>query len=64
MVLTGLVLPAELKTPAQQAFQSDALGWGWGYRALDFDEAFFEATKSRGRTGLADWSGREHGFST
>ena len=32
-VLTGLVLPAELKTPAQQAFQSDALGWGWGYES-------------------------------
>ena len=51
-VLTGLVLPAELKTPAQQAFQSDALGWGWGYRVLDFDEAFFEATR---RVGVPVW---------
>jgi GT2 family glycosyltransferase/SAM-dependent methyltransferase len=48
MALTGLVLPAALDTPAQQVFQSDALGWGWGYRAVDFDETFFDATKSVG----------------
>ena len=48
MALTGLVLPAELETPAQQAFQGDALGWGWGYRALDFDRTFFNATKHVG----------------
>ena len=41
MALTGLVLLAALDTPAQHVFQSDALGWGWGYRAVDFDETFF-----------------------
>ena len=46
--VTGLVLPAELETAAQYAFQTDVLGWGWGYRALDFDRTFFEATKDVG----------------
>ncbi len=48
MAMTGLVLPAELATPAQHAFQTDAAGWGWGYRPLDFSEAFFRATKAVG----------------
>ena len=48
MAVTGLVLPAELETAAQYVFQSDALGWGWGYRAVDFDETFFDATKTLG----------------
>jgi GT2 family glycosyltransferase len=48
MALTGLILPSELETPAQQAFHGDVVGWGWGYRAIDFDAAFFEATKSVG----------------
>ena len=46
--VTGLVLPAELKTAAQYAFQTDVFGWGRGYRALDFDCTFFEATKDGG----------------
>jgi GT2 family glycosyltransferase len=48
MAMTGLVLPAELATPAQYVFQTDALGWGWGYRAVDFDQTFFTATKHLG----------------
>ena len=48
MAVTGLVLPAELATAAQYAFQTDVLGWGWGYRALDFDRTFFDATKDVG----------------
>ncbi len=46
--VTGLVLPAELETAAQYAFQTDVFGWGWEYRALDFDRTFFEATKDVG----------------
>ena len=45
---TGLVLPAELATPAQYAFQGDSLGWGWGYRTLDFDDNFFRSMKHLG----------------
>lgn len=45
---TGLILPTELATPAQYAFQGDSLGWGWGYRALDFDGNFFRSTKHVG----------------
>ncbi|RPI57432.1 MAG: glycosyltransferase [Acidobacteria bacterium] len=45
---TGLVLPAELATRAQYAFQRDGLGWQWGYRALDFDGNFFRSTKNVG----------------
>src|SRR4029453_17415253 len=48
MALTGLILPSALDTPAQQAFQGDVVGWGWGYRSIDFDSAFFEATKHLG----------------
>jgi GT2 family glycosyltransferase len=46
--MTGMVLPAELETAAQQVFQRDSLGWGWGYRALDFDRTFFNAMKHVG----------------
>jgi len=45
---TGLVLPAELATPAQYAFQGDSLGCGWEYRALDFDDNFFRSMKHVG----------------
>jgi GT2 family glycosyltransferase len=45
---TGLVLPAELATPAQYAFQGDSPGWGWGYRTLDFDDNFFRSMKHVG----------------
>lgn len=47
MALTGTVLPAELATAAQFAFQSEALGWELGfegYEALDFDSKFFNDT--------------------
>lgn len=37
--VTGLMLPTELETPAQLAFQLN--GHGWGYRALTFDPEFF-----------------------
>jgi len=45
---TGLILPTELATPAQYAFQGDSPGWGWGYRALDFDDNFFRSMKPVG----------------
>jgi GT2 family glycosyltransferase len=44
MAVTGTVLPAELATAPQFAFQSEALGWELGfegYEALDFDSKFF-----------------------
>jgi GT2 family glycosyltransferase len=44
----GLVLPAELSTPAQYAFQGENVGCGWGYRVLDFDENFFRSMKGIG----------------
>ena len=47
---TGLILPAELATAAQYAFQVDA--WDWGYRALDFDRSFFSSTR---RLGVPVW---------
>jgi len=46
--VTGLVLPAELETAAQYAFQTDVFGWVRGYRAIDFDRTFFEATEDGG----------------
>jgi GT2 family glycosyltransferase len=45
---TGLVLPAELSTPAQYAFQGENVGCGWGYRVVDFDENFFRSMKGVG----------------
>jgi GT2 family glycosyltransferase len=48
MATTGLVLPAELSTPAQYAFQGDNLGWGWGYRVQDFGQEFFRSMKPVG----------------
>ncbi|WP_227788808.1 glycosyltransferase [Nodularia sp. LEGE 06071] len=48
MVVTGLVLPAELKTEAQLMFEKDFGGFGQGYRAKTFDTQFFEDMKSRG----------------
>jgi GT2 family glycosyltransferase len=49
---TGLVLPAELATHAQYAFQVGDIGWALGYRALDFDQNFFI---SRKRVGAPVW---------
>jgi GT2 family glycosyltransferase len=48
MVVTGLVLPAELETEAQLMFQKDFGGFNSGYRAKTFDTQFFEDTKSQG----------------
>jgi GT2 family glycosyltransferase len=51
MALTGTVLPAELSTAPQFAFQSEALGWELGfegYEALDFDSKFFHDTTHLG----------------
>jgi GT2 family glycosyltransferase len=48
MAVTGHMLPAELETEAQQRFQWNHDGGGWGYRALSFDPAFFERTRWRG----------------
>jgi GT2 family glycosyltransferase len=45
MAATGLVLPAELATPAQLAFEREAL---WDLRATDFDQAFFSRTRRHG----------------
>lgn len=42
MAVTGLVLPAELETHAQLLFERNHAGFGWGFRALDFDRGFFE----------------------
>jgi GT2 family glycosyltransferase len=51
MAITGAVLPAELATDAQFAFQSEALGGELGfegYEALDFDEDFVRNTMNLG----------------
>ena len=48
MVVTGLILPAELETEAQLIFQKGSAGFGWGYRALTFDPQFFKEMQRRG----------------
>jgi GT2 family glycosyltransferase len=48
MAVTGLVLPAELATPAQFVFQSDSPDSGWGYRPADFGPALFASMKGLG----------------
>jgi len=51
MALTGAVLPAELATNAQFAFQNEAFAWELGfegYEALDFDSNFFHNTMHLG----------------
>ena len=40
--VTGLVLPAELETPAQIFFERHHAVFGSQFRALDFDRGFFE----------------------
>jgi GT2 family glycosyltransferase len=45
---TGLVLPTELATMAQYAFQGDSIGWDLGYQPLDFDRNFFRGTRHKG----------------
>lgn len=48
MVVTGLMLPAELETEAQLIFHRGSGGPGWGYRSLTFDTQFFEEMKHLG----------------
>jgi GT2 family glycosyltransferase len=48
MVVTGLILPAELDTEAQLQFQRGHGGFQWGYRARKFDAWFFQKMKNRG----------------
>ena len=48
LAVTGLVLPAELETEAQYMFQHGHSGFGWGFRPLLYDEAFFARMKPRG----------------
>jgi len=47
MAVTGLVLPAELETPAQVYFEKVFGGFNQGYQRRVFDQAFFERTKDR-----------------
>jgi len=48
MVVTGLVLPAELETEAQLIFEKDLGYLNKGYRTKTFDSQFFEQTKNLG----------------
>ncbi|MGF2037075.1 MAG: glycosyltransferase family 2 protein [Nostoc sp. CmiVER01] len=48
MVVTGLMLPAELETEAQLIFHRGAGGPSWGYRTVTFDPQFFTEMKSQG----------------
>lgn len=48
MATTGLVLPIELETEAQQLFQWNHGAGEWGYRALTFDRSFLDRTRWRG----------------
>jgi GT2 family glycosyltransferase len=47
MAVTGLVLPAELETPAQRHFETH-WGFGRGYRPIDFGADFFRADRTHG----------------
>lgn len=62
MAVTGLVLPAELESEAQVAFERDLGGFGQGFRAMDFDASFFAAMKSRGVPVWLIGSGANMGF--
>ncbi len=48
MVVTGLVLPAELETESQWIFEKSFGGFGQGYRPLVFDRRFLERTQRHG----------------
>lgn len=48
MAATGLVLPAELETPAQVAFEQRLGGFGRGYRELTYGPEFFRRHRARG----------------
>ena len=47
MAVTGLVLPAELDTEAQQVFEQ-CWGFGRGYHRLDFGPEFYASTRAQG----------------
>ena len=48
MVATGLVLPAQLETPAQRIFEQSFQFFHQGYRRRYFDSTYFAAVKSKG----------------
>jgi GT2 family glycosyltransferase len=48
MVVTGLVLPAELETPAQMMFEETFQFFHQGYRARRFDARYFAAMRAKG----------------
>ena len=48
MVATGLVLPAELETPAQHIFEQSFHFFHQGYRRRRFDAAYFSALRNKG----------------
>jgi glycosyltransferase involved in cell wall biosynthesis len=48
MVVTGLVLPAELDTPAQRIFEETYRFFHHGYRRRRFDSAYFARLKDKG----------------
>lgn len=52
LAVTGLVLPAELDTEAQQLFETH-WGFGQGYEPLEFGQDFFAADRS---TGCEAWN--------
>lgn len=52
LAVTGLVLPAELETEAQQLFETQ-WGFGQGYEPLEFGQDFFAADRS---TGCESWN--------
>ena len=53
MVVTGLVLPAELETQGQKIFEQDLQFFHQGYRRRCFDSDFFRRTR---RKGVPVWS--------
>ena len=52
MCVTGQVIPLSLETPAQVAFEESLGGFSQGFRPIEFDGEFFEATK---RFGVPVW---------
>ncbi|MGI8934724.1 MAG: glycosyltransferase family 2 protein [Phormidesmis sp.] len=48
MVVTGLMLPAELETPSQIAFHDGAYGFEWPCRPILYDVHYFEERKRFG----------------
>ncbi|HYZ46942.1 MAG TPA: glycosyltransferase, partial [Actinomycetota bacterium] len=48
MCVTGLVLPADLSTPSQVAFEKDMGGFSQGFRRIDYDSEFFKHFRAYG----------------